>query len=39
MGKVRLGLLEPLAGEEDVHCFVVERDQAGYGQELAAGKS
>src|SRR5215471_918721 len=33
--EVRLGLLEPLAGYEDVHGFVVERDQAGDGQKLA----
>src|SRR6516164_1980353 len=32
--EVRLGL-EPLVTEEDVHGFVVERDQAGDGQELA----
>src|SRR5262252_490096 len=36
--EVRLGLLEPLAGYEDVHGFVVERDQAGDGQELAGWK-
>ena len=33
--EVRIGLLEPLAGDEDVHGFVVERDQAGDGQQLA----
>lgn len=36
--EVRLGLFEPVAGQDEVCLFVEERDQAGDGWQLAGGK-
>lgn len=35
--EVRLGLFEPVAGQDEVCLFVEERDQAGDGWQLAGG--